>query len=528
MTKNNGITLVISLLFIVSASFNIFQYLQQSSSAQIKDKITELESKSSDLTAQNEKLNQQNSSLKEKLEAAEQLSQNYKKESLATSNELFELKHSKNEIETEMKAQYAELEAKQSESTQTIDSLNLAKTNLEKKNDNLIKARQTLEESNKNLQNANSELEVKIKNLETANISLAQKSTKLEEENKSLVEANKNLEDANSLLEEKNRNLAIVKESFEEANNNLEEANASLEQKNRNLKIVKDSFEEANENLEAANASLEQKNRNLKIVKDSFEEANENLEAANASLEQKNRNLKIVKDSFEEANENLEAANASLEAKYNKQLMINAEAVEKFGGEAEQQIADLKNEISQLKKKSANLENQVKQLAFEKSNIEKNAQKDSTRHSENLSRLQEQYRNQEAELNVVKENLAMTLFNQINFNSGGTRISGNAIDVLQKLGNFLSQNSSLKVQIAGHSDNEPISLEYVNKYPSNWELSAARAATVINYLYSNYNIPPERMELKAYSFHKPLYDNSTEEGRKKNRRVEIFLKPENE
>lgn len=74
--------------------------------------------------------------------------------------------------------------------------------------------------------------------------------------------------------------------------------------------------------------------------------------------------------------------------------------------------------------------------------------------------------------------------------------------------------------IAGHSDNVPIHNE---KFRSNWDLSATRAINVMNFMVENGGINPDNFSIQAYGEYKPKYDNSTEEGRARNRRVEIFI-----
>ena len=78
-----------------------------------------------------------------------------------------------------------------------------------------------------------------------------------------------------------------------------------------------------------------------------------------------------------------------------------------------------------------------------------------------------------------------------------------------------------KVVVAGHTDDVPIS---TNIFPSNWVLSASRAANVVHYMAEVRNTDPGRMEIRAYADTQPVVDNDTAENRAKNRRVEIIVK----
>ena len=78
------------------------------------------------------------------------------------------------------------------------------------------------------------------------------------------------------------------------------------------------------------------------------------------------------------------------------------------------------------------------------------------------------------------------------------------------------------IRIEGHTDNIPISGEFAEAFPTNWELSAARAINVCKYLQQQ-GIVPSVLSVAAFAENKPVADNKTREGRAKNRRIEITL-----
>ena len=78
------------------------------------------------------------------------------------------------------------------------------------------------------------------------------------------------------------------------------------------------------------------------------------------------------------------------------------------------------------------------------------------------------------------------------------------------------------IRVEGHTDNRPIA---TGRYPSNWELSTARATQVVKYLIDPGGIVPSRLSAAGYGDSKPRVDNDTVENRSKNRRVEIILGP---
>src|SRR5205823_14995744 len=78
--------------------------------------------------------------------------------------------------------------------------------------------------------------------------------------------------------------------------------------------------------------------------------------------------------------------------------------------------------------------------------------------------------------------------------------------------------------IEGHSDNQPIVGALTQRYPTNWELSAARAINIARYLQKQ-GVDPANLSSAAFGEFKPVADNVTPEGRAKNRRIEIVLLP---
>lgn len=105
------------------------------------------------------------------------------------------------------------------------------------------------------------------------------------------------------------------------------------------------------------------------------------------------------------------------------------------------------------------------------------------------------------------------------FASGSANLVESSLGTLEKLGELLSE-SNRRIIIEGHTDNEPIKTE---RYPSNWELSAARATKIVRYLIARHKIPSSRLTAVAYADQKPLVPNTSEENRARNRRIEIMI-----
>lgn len=108
------------------------------------------------------------------------------------------------------------------------------------------------------------------------------------------------------------------------------------------------------------------------------------------------------------------------------------------------------------------------------------------------------------------------------FDTGEADLKSQAIGSLMAVGQLI-QDTGYAVTVAGHTDNIPISTE---KYPSNWELSTARACVAAKFLLDKTNIPPSQIQVIGYAENRPVETNESPEGRRANRRVEVIISKE--
>jgi len=99
-----------------------------------------------------------------------------------------------------------------------------------------------------------------------------------------------------------------------------------------------------------------------------------------------------------------------------------------------------------------------------------------------------------------------------------------SVRMLDKLADAI-KDSTDTIRVEGHTDDTPISDKLKVKYPSNWELSAARASAVARYFETKHFINPKRLESLGFSMYHPMAPNDSDENKQRNRRVEIVLKP---
>ncbi len=138
-------------------------------------------------------------------------------------------------------------------------------------------------------------------------------------------------------------------------------------------------------------------------------------------------------------------------------------------------------------------------------------------------RLRNEINDKEVSVQMAERGLVITFVAEVLFDSGKAELRSEAFERLDKVSSVLQTTvRDLSVGIEGHTDNVPIK---VSNWKSNWELSSARAMSVLHYLIENHQIDPARLAATGYGEFRPVDTNDTVEGRQKNRRVEIVILP---
>lgn len=118
------------------------------------------------------------------------------------------------------------------------------------------------------------------------------------------------------------------------------------------------------------------------------------------------------------------------------------------------------------------------------------------------------------------------LLADIFFESGSVRLTGQGQTRLDALADKLRREfAGRTVRVEGHTDTQPIGPTLQGRFPTNWELSVARAAAVVRYLLEVHGLDPARMEAVGFGPHDPVDSNDTAEGRARNRRVRVAVLP---
>jgi len=198
---------------------------------------------------------------------------------------------------------------------------------------------------------------------------------------------------------------------------------------------------------------------------------------------------------------NVKAENIYL-LKINEQLLQNTRRLKK-------ELNKKKKELNK-KKSVIQLQGQVIQLL------------DDTKKTIETS-LKDQIAAQEVEVVEEDDKLKVIFIDKILFDSGSAKINDRGMKLLQIMGGPLKNNKDQNIVVEGHTDNIPLSPGLKKRFPSNWELSTARAAAVVRFFQEQAGIEPERLSARGYSFYRPVAPNTSDEGRHQNRRIEIIL-----
>ena len=188
----------------------------------------------------------------------------------------------------------------------------------------------------------------------------------------------------------------------------------------------------------------------------------------------------------------------------------------------------LSKTINELRGKTAALEMENASLKEGVANLKKTKEEEVKSVSKTYENLMQEMKGEIAQGQVaiteLKGKLTVDVLDKILFASGESEVKPEGLAVLQRVIDILKNVKDKAIRIEGHTDNVKIGGALAKKYVTNWELSAARAINVTRYLQKQ-GIDPALLASVAYGEYKPVADNSTSEGRAKNRRIAIILQP---
>lgn len=189
---------------------------------------------------------------------------------------------------------------------------------------------------------------------------------------------------------------------------------------------------------------------------------------------------------------------------------------------------NLSQTISELRRKVADLDAENTKLKAENASLakarEEQAQKVSSTYESLLEKMKSEISQGQVTISELKGKLTVNMVDSILFDSGKAEVRKGGIEILGKVVPILKDVKDKSIRIEGHTDNVQISRALAQRYPTNWELSAARSINVARFLQDR-GIDPANLSAVACGEWKPVATNDTAEGKAKNRRIEIILVP---
>ncbi|MBD0316541.1 MAG: OmpA family protein, partial [Nitrospiraceae bacterium] len=288
-------------------------------------------------------------------------------------------------------------------------------------------------------------------------------------------------------------------------------------------------------------ANLEQERQRLKLEEaekarlaqeqDRLREAQSQLAA---NLEQERQRLKLEeaeKARLAQEHDRLREAQSQLAASLEQERQrLKLEEAEKARlaqeqdrlREAQSQLAaSLEHERQRLKLEEAEKARLEQERAAKEEEIKR-----LTRTQQELSRsLQDEIAKGTITIQQVRDRLTINMVDRVLFDSGQAQIKPAGIKVLKQVGDVLKTVTDKQIRIEGHTDNVPISIKLQDRFKTNWELSTARATTVVRYLIDQGGVDRQYLSAVGYAETHPVASNETDEGRSANRRIEIILYP---
>lgn len=245
-----------------------------------------------------------------------------------------------------------------------------------------------------------------------------------------------------------------------------------------------------------------------------YEQLVKQKEALIAGNDQLNRQLTDAMEKSSNLQQDLLRARADID-RLEKVLSARSEETGKA-------MAEMRQTIDRLQAENQDLAHRVEQERIARE--ARIAQMKST-YDELVQKMETEIQRGEITISELQGKLTVNMVERILFDSGKADIKPAGLEVLKRVGDILKEVADKNIRVEGHTDNVPISPRLQQTFPSNWELSTARATNVVHFLQDRVGIAGERLSASGLSQYSPVAANDTLEGRAQNRRIQIELVP---
>jgi chemotaxis protein MotB len=381
-----------------------------------------------------------------------------------------------------------------------------------------------LKEENIQLKEENSAIEKKLSSSQQENIQLKEENSTMKDRLQQFADSHEELTKAKNHIAELSNTVRIKDQALAEFEVKLDTLENAFEEKKKAEETLKGELSAKNamvaglqEELKTSQSNLLQTKDEVARCKSAFDNERKLKELALARTEKKLGNLENEVEEKKKTEETLKTELSSKEQKVTK-LQEELETSQSTLVQIEDEIERRQDEIEKLRHKLLDLKGE-KTLAVTKLGTLKST------YEALISDLKKQIEKHEVTIKAYQEKISVSFVDRILFEFGKASISYEGEDILRKVGGILKNVDDKQIRIIGHTDNIPILPRFRHRFPSNWELSAARAAAVVRYFQHTMELDPRSLEAVGRSYYEPVASNQTEEGRAQNRRVNIIIAP---
>lgn len=283
-----------------------------------------------------------------------------------------------------------------------------------------------------------------------------------------------------------------------------------LENKYAELKKERNTLADENELLKSGKSQSDLDNANLKSELEKLKSERDKLAADYAAS---SNNLQTLQSSYDALEKNSDAAlKANMDK--NRELLAQLEAKEKALADEKARLDKLGRDFKDRSDRVAELEGLI---AAKEASMKKLR--------ETLSKSLKAFEGKGLMVHQKDGKVYVSMDNKLLFESGSWTVGTEGKKAVDLVGKVLGDNPEISVLIEGHTDNDKITGTLAGGIENNWDLSTKRATAIVNILSSNPKVKKENLTAAGRSEYSPLVSNDTNEGKAKNRRIEIILTP---
>ena len=305
--------------------------------------------------------------------------------------------------------------------------------------------------------------------------------------------------------------------ALQEQNQEYQKQLAALQEQNQEYQKQLAALQEQNQEYQKQIAALQEEQQKTQELLTNLQRQNQEqlaaLQAAESKALSQQADLLAQEEEYRKLKDAHDLSLANLQAEIANENIEKATIQQRLGEELDRSNKEYQARLDSLAQKKEEEIQQLRSLAETYQNL--------THH------LEKEIEDKTVHIEQIQEKLRVVIVDQILFASGSAQISREGVQVLTTIGGELKRHlDGRQIGIEGHTDNQVVGKRLQNQYATNWELSSARATNVLRYLQEALKIPGSQLFAVGYGSHHPAADNSTEEGRRLNRRIEIVLTPQ--